>query len=1856
MGSDYGGPDFSYAYGGTAATASWNPALRPDTEKDSFSAPPVNSLESLSGAVQALGSSNETMNDNLPTAPPKAFDAADTNHAFNAKPAPDDAFFSSYDSLNHNSHPTIQVQPVQTNGSDESSAPEQTSMAGGTLLERPLQFEPEMSNGVHRKSDLSFEDNEQNQDTVGEASEEKHPPAEHYEHHGESTFLEESIHDDGKVPLVNVPEPTSLDWGSFGEVFDLGAKEQDGPLSQDNTETGISNTFKNAQKNTNEESSAPVINWGTSTEDEFSFGSATNSLLEHTLFNGNSGAKTATKDKVKPAQDDLDDVWKAALEDGDFLPDTEESTGVFFVDDGEGFLEDASIQPVKEVSQTTRHDSASASKYAPAAAQMKPVTTAYSVQAPQFTDFSQLDQRKPTSTQAVAYGAYNQPSPYQQQANSPAIPSSAQSFADKAKGGYSSPFDLPEDIVKPRKRPTPHHVAVPSVQPTPPPRSSSLYSNTSIGAARPPPPSNMSVASLSPPSSSHSMQSPMGGIPLVASQQSHPTPKSASTDFFAELPIVSKPRHHAPSSGRYTPQNTVPTPPPSNYPSNVPKDRTGPWSPQTQETQPYTSPLISQLQPPERLPAFPDLTQPPTRSNSLPIPSPAPAPIPSRYSPAPPSVPAASSRYSPAPPAASSVGPRYSPAPPSQAPSGPSHSRYASEPVGPPRPQVQPFAPRTSSPLAFHSLPQDQPESAPSTTQSQGTAQEFTHHAMHSADGIPRVPFRRPLEEVSELEEQEQVQGPIESSQSSNPPMTAGSATPPLRSSPSSTVGSPRKRVQPNYTPQYQPGPPPSMSNFGPPKRSQSQSPSATVKNPTLAFTSVERPASAHDPASPTLGLASQNIASIIPHRRSFSREFDFIAPTDERAADPLSRWKGYPIFKWGLGGTVLTSFPKHIPRYGAGGSVPMMKCSPGEVKIQNIKETCPLEEGVARFPGPLRAKGKKKDVAAWLGWKIESMEKELQLPGLDRVMSPEEQKHLEEKTLLWKVIQTFVEHDGRLEGTSAAEQAIRKVLSPDNTESPNSSSPFAIGANLTGLSRSSTSNVQAEPVDPRAVDELRNLLTKGDREKAVWHAVDQRLWAHAMLLSSTLDKNIWKQVVQEFVRKEVKKIGGNTQALAVLYEIFAGNWDDCIDELVPASARAGFQMVSTDGNGSTKNVLQGLDRWRETLLLVLSNRSEGDVQALISLGKLLAGYGRVEAAHICYIFARSSAHIGGVDDPQSDVVLIGADHRSTPLDVGRDLESVLLTEVYEFALSLSASNSSTSLPHLQTYKLAHAYTLAEFGYRNEAQQYCDAIAAAIKSTTRISPYYNGSFIAVLDDLSKRLSQSPKDGSSSWISKPSMDKVSGTLLAKFNSFIAGDDSDAASNHSGNGTNEVGPFAKIAGNTPTVSPSHSSTDLYGSYGTYPGNAPQVPPAGPSMNSRYAPASGQPSRSSLDQARSRYDPQAQSPYQLSRPSMESSDGLLGFRRGSDNYLASPQLSGPYTPAQYSPPTHRAPAPRSQSLYSPHEVDTTVMHSSYGGPYQPTPPTEETAPLSSYQPQSSFDQQPTSPVSAPDQSPISYEPPSSGYEPPTSLYEPPTYQPYSPDDFEDSSPVVKKSFMDDDDDDDDLARRAAELKKKQKTEADRQVDKAFQKAAEADAAKSKEGAGDKKGWFGGWFKKDPNAGPGPIKAKLGEENSFYYDPELKKWINKKAGGASAPIPTPTPPPPKSGPPSRSVSGNSVAANHALGQLGSSLPHSMLAPPSRPPTSNPQRSSSMPPPSGPGSRAATPPRSETPGPDSDKMPPSLMPPNLPPSRPPSRPSTGMSNASSIEDLIGAPQARKGGTVKKGKRTGRYVDVMATK
>ncbi|KAF1970100.1 hypothetical protein BU23DRAFT_557000 [Bimuria novae-zelandiae CBS 107.79] len=1476
-------------------------------------------------------------------------------------------------------------------------------------------------------------------------------------------------------------------------------------------------------------------------------------------------ADSAQARTAEEAPSTSDPAWDLDLDD-DFLPDTD-----FELDDGEGFLEDEPVEtphrPAPPVSTP------STSRYAPATAQA-PLSPAnpHQVLPPQLTNLTQPSQTPAIPTPTALYGAYGQAA-VPQVPTRPGMPSSAESFVAKAREGYHSPYDLPEDIVTTRRRPAPRTASVPTAPPPAPPRTS-----MSTAGTRPLPPSNMSASSLSPPTSGHAYQPQMTGLPPNAPPtEPAPPPKAPSTDFFAELPITSNPR----ASGRYTPQPGTPQQHPTH--GFAPKERTASWSSLRNEVKPDPETYNSQLQRPERLPVFPDQPTAPVRTNSLPVPQPPSAPSSNRYSPAPapaPSVPTANTRYSPAPQSAPIANARYSPAPPP--PSGFASHSSVPPPSGLPRPPSQNYLPRTSSPLAYHTSQQ---------TEAPVQAQQRT---MDRSESSPEC--------ATETDELRQQQSP--------PPPAARSETPPLRSTPSSAVSSPKKRIL--YAPQYQPMDP-STASATPP----ADSPFAAVKPPVRHFSNMEPSASAFGtPFQPTYAApVSQNV-NVIPPRCPPSLQYDFIPPTDERAADPLERWRGYPIFKWGLGGTVVTTFPKQVPRYGGGASAPVVKCSPGEVRIHSAKEALPLPEDIAKFPGPLKSRSKKKDVSAWLEQQITALETRQRTPSPDQVKNSDEIKRLDEKILLWKVLQVFIDNDGLLDGNATVVAAVRKIFSFDTDTSADGEGSFTMPADLVGRPRSNTSGVQADPVDPKAVEELSMLLTKGDREKAVWHAVDQRLWAHAMLLSSTLNKDIWKQVVQEFVQKEVKKLGRNNQALAVLYEIFAGNHEDCIDELVPASARAGFQMMSTDGAGPTENALHGLDKWRETLSLILNNRSDGDPTALVSLGKLLAGYGRVEAAHVCFMFAQSQAHINGLDDPDANIVLIGADHNHNPLDLGTNLESVLLTEVYEFGLSLSAQGGSHIIPHLQNYKLAHAYQLAEYGYRADARAYCDAIVASIKATTRVSPYYNGSFVAMLDDLSKRLSQSPKDGSSSWLSKPSMDKVSSSLFSKFTNFVAGDDEDATSNHS---AGEVGPFAKISGNTPTLSPTQSSVDLYSAYSGF-GIAAAAPAT---THSRYAP------RTSTESTRSKYEP-------LGQPSMESNEGNVGMRAVSDSNIPSPQFSNSFTspqPSQSQLSPHLSSLSKSHS-YSPLRSEYNAAESPYS--YQPASAAERSAPsYGSFQPPTSGSNNPPMDLS--------------GLQSPANSYEPPSYQPYQPN--EEPGPESlnpKKSFMDEDDED--LVARAAALNispSKTKSDNDRAADEAFRKAAEEDAKRDREAAAQKKssGWLGGWFgggKKDTNIPANkPIKAKLGEENSFRYDPELKKWVNTKGGATEATKPIATPPPPRSGPPSRAVStqGPMGPPSSLPSVNGLSAATSSLA----------QRSSSMPPPIGlPGSRASTPGLPS----DSEGRSPALQRPALAVG-PPSRPGTGMSTASSIDDLLGAPQARKGkaGAKKKG---GRYVDVMA--
>lgn len=1276
-----------------------------------------------------------------------------------------------------------------------------------------------------------------------------------------------------------------------------------------------------------------------------------------------------------PSEEDLAARWQAALDDDDDDLLLEDEIGGDATADQQPAFQNTDVPVNNATGLSSPFETPQSSARAP------PQPTAFAPHQPSTTEL----------LQGVSSPSYFAPTP-------PKLSSSAdrtESFAERSKEGYKSPYDIPMDLTRPRRPVASQKPVV--VQPgnaAAPPRSSSI-----------PPPLAAAMSTSAPP--------PAASVP---------PPKN----FYEELPPA-PPKPRPASAGRYTPgpnvavaghPSQVPPPPPANPFASIPPVPQG-------STESYVE--QPQLQEPERLEPY---------ANTL--------------APNPPSVPSAASRYSPKPPGLQAgtkppPSPRYSPAPPpTSAP--PPRNRYASQPpAAPAHGAPLPFQPRTSSPLAYHEKVSYQPkqvEEHPQLVPAVGASPPSRQSVDH---GLQGTFLSGPAGDSPS------AQGTVH--ENAPPLMNEQHASPPRNPyAPPAYVNQFSQRLPAASGPSTLPVAPPQNaaragdSQFAPPRRSQTQSPSRQqIVGPSLSMQSTEpfqRPASAHDTSSPIKEATPYAPSQVSARNRAASQHIHFIPPSDEQQLDPLQRWKGAPIVSFGFGGVITSCFPKHIPRYVAGQAAPLIKSSPGEVKICQINDWIPAAESIVQHPGPLKAKSKKKELLAWLSSKIAAFENE----GLSEVdqLHPDSHKRHDEKVLLWKIVRIMVENDGVLNGSDNVHTSLRGVIFP-NLQYAESFQTYGDGFTSASTLYPSGSSSQPDAVNPQLMESLRNDLVVGDRQKAIWSAVDNRLWGHAMVLASTLDKSVWKQVVQEFVRREVKATTGNTESLAALYEIFAGNIEESIDELVPPSARAGLQMVSkVNGSGPTKNALDGLDSWRDTLGLVLSNRSPDDHNALLALGRLLSSYGRTEAAHICYIFSRVAV-FSGPDDPQANIVLLGADHQRCPSTFFQDQDAILLTEAYEYAISVLSGTPMAAFPHLLGFKLVYAHSLADGGRKSDALQYCDSVAAALRATTRPSSYHHQQLFSEVGDLSARLRQTTNDGGS-WISRPSMEKVSGSMWARFNSFVSGEDSDAASTGSGKaGDADIGPFAKISG-TPTVSRSPSVSDFYGSY---PGSGMQGMPS--SAPSRYHPVNQYAPNSSPEQLRGRSSLDSQRSTGMGfgfgqrRNSQEVSTPIdSGMYHGGPFYNSPSAVGYQSTPPQ---PSHMPLAPVEEDMASPIHADATYASmqgsSADGMSYQPpvNPADSFGGPL--------HDQSSTAMPGTAD----------TGYMPPPSTggYEPPVNDavvistPGSKGDLAEDASYTNRSAMEDDDSD--IAARAAAVQKEEKQRKDREADEAFRKAAEED-----------------------------------------------------------------------------------------------------------------------------------------------------------------------------------------------------------
>ena len=203
-----------------------------------------------------------------------------------------------------------------------------------------------------------------------------------------------------------------------------------------------------------------------------------------------------------PKDGDLAELWKAALDDDEFLDDEEppKDAASLFPDDGEGFLEDL---PEPSSSETLNQPSSSITtpvigqdgkmpgfssasnasshgvqpqpssqgRYTPSnMSQAQTPPNPYAPPANQFSTNAMSarsgaapGQQFPfPSPSASVYGAPDAPPSTwsSQPSNAASRPDAAraQSYADKSKGGYSSPYDLPMDVSRPKKRASMQHL------------------------------------------------------------------------------------------------------------------------------------------------------------------------------------------------------------------------------------------------------------------------------------------------------------------------------------------------------------------------------------------------------------------------------------------------------------------------------------------------------------------------------------------------------------------------------------------------------------------------------------------------------------------------------------------------------------------------------------------------------------------------------------------------------------------------------------------------------------------------------------------------------------------------------------------------------------------------------------------------------------------------------------------------------------------------------------------------------------------------------------------------------------------------------------------------------------------------------------------------------------------------------------------------------------------------------------------------------------------------------------------------------------------------------------------------------
>lgn len=383
-------------------------------------------------------------------------------------------------------------------------------------------------------------------------------------------------------------------------------------------------------------------------------------------------------------------------------------------------------------------------------------------------------------------------------------------------------------------------------------------------------------------------------------------------------------------------------------------------------------------------------------------------------------------------------------------------------------------------------------------------------------------------------------------------------------------------------------------------------------------------------------------------------------------------------------------------------------------IKIENIPAFDKNRRLYQSFPGPLiRGVSHKKTIIEFCE---EKLKQDQSIEGSNRASY----------ALLWRYLILMLRQNGNYTEADISEllmknsddfksiltldsgsESHKNLTNDDNTDISDSEENHASEKNSASASREvSTMSTMSEKI---VLHKFRDYLLYGNINDALDFATDNNLWGHALFLASKVNVRQHANVMLKFANKLPYN-----DPLQTLYQIMSGRMPACASNL-------------DDKWGD----------WRPHLAMIISNCTDKPdlvKRSIMALGDSLSVRGDIYGSQFCYLLIDPQfTEYSDVTNQFGKISLLGTTNQRPFKEFACD-DAIIMTEVYEYARSLSSENFFIS--SLQKYKFLLAANMMDHGLQLKCLLYMEQIAKCI---TQLPEAFDVPFITKVYSLADRL-------------------------------------------------------------------------------------------------------------------------------------------------------------------------------------------------------------------------------------------------------------------------------------------------------------------------------------------------------------------------------------------------------------------------------------------------------------------------------------------------------------------------------------